>query len=256
MHPYVDKIIDYVHNKNVSVALSSNLSIKFENRIDKIIKSNPDYLKISLSGFYPEAYNKTHEGGNIDLVKRNLFLLRELIDKYGSNTLVDINYHLYRDNSGKNLSKMKQLANKLGFILSETYALIMPLERVISHLDGSPDFQTKKLENNLLVTIDEGISASSKYPLKEKQCPFRENQININSDLSIPVCCTVWERGENIVAKNYLDTNLNEINLNKSKVDTCNKCMDLKLPEYNMGFNKEGWRKYASQKTITDIGEK
>ena len=114
----------------------------------------------------------------------------------------------------------------------------------------------KKLENNLLVTIDEGISASSKYPLKEKQCPFRENQININSDLSIPVCCTVWERGENIVAKNYLDTNLNEINLNKSKVDTCNKCMDLKLPEYNMGFNKEGWRKYASQKTITDIGEK
>jgi len=256
LHPYVDKIIDYVHNKNVSVALSSNLSIKFENRIDKIIKSNPDYLKISLSGFYPEAYNKTHEGGNIDLVKRNLFLLRELIDKYGSNTLVDINYHLYRDNSGKNLSKMKQLANKLGFILSETYALIMPLERVISHLDGSPDFQTKKLENNLLVTIDEGISASSKYPLKEKQCPFRENQININSDLSIPVCCTVWERGENIVAKNYLDTNLNEINLNKSKVDTCNKCMDLKLPEYNMGFNKEGWRKYASQKTITDIGEK
>ena len=256
LHPYVDKIIDYVHNKNVSVALSSNLSIKFENRIDKIIKSNPDYLKISLSGFYPEAYNKTHEGGNIDLVKRNLFLLRELIDKYGSNTLVDINYHLYRDNSGKNLSQMKQLANKLGFILSETYALIMPLERVISHLDGSPDFQTKKLENNLLVTIDEGISASSKYPLKEKQCPFRENQININSDLSIPVCCTVWERGENIVAKNYLDTNLNEINLNKSKVDTCNKCMDLKLPEYNMGFNKEGWRKYASQKTITDIGEK
>ena len=82
------------------------------------------------------------------------------------------------------------------------------------------------------------------------------NQININSDLSIPVCCTVWERGENIVAKNYLDTNLNEINLNKSKVDTCNKCMDLKLPEYNMGFNKEGWRKYANQKTITDIGEK
>ena len=133
LHPYVDKIIDYVHNKNVSVALSSNLSIKFENRIDKIIKSNPDYLKISLSGFYPEAYNKTHEGGNIDLVKRNLFLLRELIDKYGSNTLVDINYHLYRDNSGKNLSQMKQLANKLGFILSETYALIMPLERVISH---------------------------------------------------------------------------------------------------------------------------
>ena len=29
LHPYIDKIIDYVHQHNVAVALSSNLSIKF-----------------------------------------------------------------------------------------------------------------------------------------------------------------------------------------------------------------------------------
>jgi sulfatase maturation enzyme AslB (radical SAM superfamily) len=51
LHPYLDQIIDYVHEKNVAVALSSNLSIKFGDRIEKIIKSNPDYLKVSLSGF-------------------------------------------------------------------------------------------------------------------------------------------------------------------------------------------------------------
>ena len=45
---------------------SSNLSIKFRSRLDKIIQSNPDYLKVSLSGFYPEAYNNTHQGGDID----------------------------------------------------------------------------------------------------------------------------------------------------------------------------------------------
>ena len=184
-----------------------------------------------------------------------MYLLRKLIDQYKSNTLVDINYHLYKDNSGENLNQMKKLADELGFILSETYALIMPLERVISHLNGSPDRQTKSLNSNLLVTIDEGIEASSKNSLPEKSCPFRENQININSDLTIPVCCTVWERGENIVAKNFLDSSLDEINANKRKVDLCNKCMELKLPEYNMGFNKEGWAKFASQKTITDIGK-
>ena len=251
LHPYIDKIIDYVHEKNVAVALSSNLSIKFENRIEKIIKSSPDYLKISLSGFYPEAYNNTHQGGDINLVKSNLYLLRKLIDQYKSNTLVDINYHLYKDNSGENLNQMKKLADELGFILSETYALIMPLERVISHLNGSPDRQTKSLNSNLLVTIDEGIEASSKNSLPEKSCPFRENQININSDLTIPVCCTVWERGENIVAKNFLDSSLDEINANKRKVDLCNKCMELKLPEYNMGFNKARWHNYALQKACT-----
>ena len=256
LHPYLDKIIDYVHEKNVSVALSSNLSIKFENRIEKLINSNPDYLKISLSGFFPKAYNGTHQGGDINLVKNNLLLLRKLIDRYKSNTLVDINYHLYKDNCGENLDEMKNFAKKLNFIVSETYALVMPLERVFSHLKGTPDHQTKNLQDNLLVTIDEGINASSKYSLPKNSCPFRENQININSDLTIPVCCTDWERDKNVVSENYLETNLKEINYNKSKVEICKKCMNLKLPEYNMGFNKEGWTEYANQKTITDMGNK
>ena len=32
--------------------------------------------------------------------------------------------------------------------------------------------------------------------------------------------------------------------------------MNLRLPEYNMGFNKQGWKQYAKEKTITDIGDK
>ena len=132
----------------------------------------------------------------------------------------------------------------------------MPLERVISHVEGKPDLQTKLLEDNLLVTIDEGIKASSKSVLPENTCPFRENQININADLSVPICCTVWQRDENVVAKNFLESNLEEINNNKKNVDLCNKCMKLRLPEYNMGLNKNGWEEYAKKKTITDIGSK
>ncbi len=253
LHPYLSEIIDYVHEKNVAVALSSNLSINFRLRLDKIIQANPDYLKVSLSGFYPEAYNNTHQGGDIVLVKANLILLKKLIDKYKANTLVDINYHLYRDNSGKNIDEMEGFAKELGFIVSKTYALVMPLERVISHVEGKADLQTKLLEDNLLVTIDEGIDASSKVLLPKNTCPFRENQININADLSVPICCVVWERDGNIVAKNFLESNLNEINNNKQKVDLCTKCMELRLPEYNMGLNKNGWKEYAKQKTLTDF---
>ena len=100
------------------------------------------------------------------------------------------------------------------------------------------------------------IKASSEIPLPENTCPFRENQININADLSVPICCTVWQRDENVVAKNFLKSNLNEINSNKKNVDLCNKCMKLRLPEYNMGLNKKGWKEYAKQKTITDTGSK
>lgn len=255
LHPYLDKIIDYVHEKNVAVALSSNLSIKFSDRIERIIKADPDYLKVSLSGFYPQAYNNTHTGGDINLVKKNLILIRSLLDKYKAKTLIDINYHLYKDNSGDNIKQMQKFADDLGFIISKTYALVMPLERVISHLEGNPDSQTKKLEKNLLVTIDEGIKASSKFLLPKKTCPFRENQININSDLTVPVCCVVWERDKNVVAQNFLKTNLDKINKNKKQVSLCNKCMDLNLPEYNMGFNKKDWDAFAKKKTITDKGK-
>ena len=256
LHPYISDIIDYVHDKNVAVALSSNLSIKFGERIKKIIKSKPDYLKISLSGFYPKAYDNTHTGGDIDLVKKNLKLIKNYIDQFGSETLVDINYHLYRDNSGENLLKMEELTNDLGFILSKTHALVMPLERVMSHLDGNTDNQTSELQKNLLVTIEEGIEASSKIKLKDSSCPFRENQVNINSDLSVPVCCTVWERGSNVVAKNFLKSNVDEINNKKKQVELCNKCMKNNLPQYNMGFNQKLWKKYAKDKILNDVGSK
>ena len=252
LHPYLDDIINYVHQKNVAVALSSNLSINFDKRLERIIKSKPDYLKIPLSGFYPEAYNNTHQGGDIRLVKSNLYLLKYLLDKYKVNTLVDINYHMYKDNSGRNLTKIEELANELGFIVSKTYALVMPLERVISHQNGKPDFQTQTLETNLLVTIEEGIEASSKIKLPPNTCPFRENQININADLSVPICCTVWQRDENVVADNFLESSVTKINSQKKKASICSKCMELRLPEYNMGFNKDGWSSYASQKEITD----
>ena len=83
-------------------------------KIDIVAKCEPDYLKISLSGYYPEAYNNTHQGGDITLVKSNLYRLKYMLDKHNSNTLVDINYHLYKDNNGKNLKKMTELAEELG----------------------------------------------------------------------------------------------------------------------------------------------
>ena len=90
--------------------------------------------------------------------------------------------------------------------------------------------------------------------MPKNNCPFRENQININSDLTVPVCCTVWERENKLVSNNYLKTSLKNINENKKKVKFCKKCMELRLPEYNMGFNKKGWRSFARKKNIIDKG--
>lgn len=249
LHPKVSEIVDYVHQNGMAVALSSNLSLNFEQRIEKLVKSEPEYLKVSVSGYYSKAYNATHQGGDINLVKSNLYRIRHYMDKHKSNMLVDINYHLYRDNYGKNLEMFQSLAEELGFLLSTTYALIMPLERVINYLDGKPDIQTMMLQKNLLVDIDEAIDVSSQRIAKSTKCPFRENQVNVNADLTVPVCCTVFERGDNVVAKNFLETSLQEIEINKKNVKVCEKCMEKRLPEYNMGLNEEKWASVAKSKS-------
>jgi MoaA/NifB/PqqE/SkfB family radical SAM enzyme len=252
LHPQIDEVIEYAHLKNIAVAVSSNLSIKFEDRLDSLIKAGPDYLKVSVSGYFPDAYNNTHQGGDINLVKANLYKIRYLLDKYKSNTIVDINYHLYKDNSGKNLLKFKELANELNFIISESYALVMPLERVLNYLDGMPDAQVDKLQENLLVTIEEGIEASSKGVEPSTSCTFRDNQVNINADLTVPVCCTVFHRKGNIIAQNFLESTKEEVSQGKLNANICAKCMELRLPEYNLGFNRLEWDHFASQKLISD----
>ena len=252
IHPQIDTIIDLFHDEGIAVGISTNLSHYDFKKVEKMMKSNPDYVKISVSGYYPEAYNNTHQGGDINIVKSNLYKLAYLIENKKLDTLVDINYHLYKDNSGYNLEKMKGLAKELNFVMSTVHALVMPLERVIAYKEGNPDKQTTLLQDNLLVTIDEGIKASETIDL-HKICPFKANQMNINSDLTVPVCCLVFNRS-NIVASNYLETDISEINRQKEDADICNKCMELNLPQYNMGFNKESWNRYANQKKITDRG--
>jgi MoaA/NifB/PqqE/SkfB family radical SAM enzyme len=255
IHPEIDQIVRYAHQSNVAVALSSNLSLTIEDRLDKLIATGPDYLKVSVSGYYPSAYNRTHAGGDINLVKSNLYKLRYLIDKYKVGTLVDINYHLYNDNNKKNLEKFESLAEELGFLISKTFALIMPLERVIAHCEGKSDESTLTLNKSLLVTLEEGINASSKNRLPQNYCPFRENQVNINADLTVPVCCVVYERDGNMVSNNYLQTGIDEINSRKRDIRTCEKCSKLGLPEYNMGFNASQWSEIASLKQSYDNGK-
>jgi len=252
IHPQLDEIIRLFHDEAIAVGLSTNLSHEDFKKIERVLRANPDYLKISLSGYYQEAYQHTHQGGDIELVKSNLYKVAYLIRKLGLQTMVDINYHLYKDNSGENYARMKDLAEELGFIMSEVYALVMPLERVLNERQGKPDKQTEELQENLLVTIEEGVNASKQINL-EDGCPFMHNQMNINSDLSVPVCCLVYDR-KYLVSNNYLEDTLETIESRKDNSEICRTCMSYNLPQYNMGFNKGKWVQLASEKICTDLG--
>lgn len=260
LNPALPEMVSYLHRHGIAAALSSNLSIKNEPLLRKVIQQGPEYLKVSLSGYYPEAYNDTHSGGDIYLVRSNLLRLRYYIDKYRLNTVVDVNYHLYNNNNQRNLQKMQELCDELGFSLSKTYALVMPLERVIEKLEGRPSPSTLALEKKLIVTVEEGIRAANTAEYQNDQCdteqtkcPFLENQTIINWDLSVPICCTTFNRGPNIVATNFLTASRSQIAQNKQAAVICKTCTHHGLPAYNLGLNRKQWEATASTKPSTDL---
>jgi hypothetical protein len=234
----------------LAVAISSNLSMNLDNRLTEIVRSAPDYFKISVSGFTQNVYSSTHQGGDINLVKSNLYRLRYLMDMEKRSFLVDINYHLYRNNFGSELTDFKKLAKDLGFALSETYSLIMPLERVFNYLDGKPDYQTTDInENLLLVKIDEGIECGGGRALGERSCTYATNQVNINADLTVPICCLTFGRGpDTLVSSNYLSDDLSTITQRKKEMSICRRCQKEGLPEYNLGYNKASWDQFARRR--------
>jgi len=258
LHPKLPEMVALAHAHGFAVALSSNLSfgVKFGARLAKVIAEKPEYLKISVSGWSQSVYQTTHQGGDVNLVKSNLYFLRHVIDEVGEgDTLVDINYHLYRNNMGiDQLGRFRELADDLGFLLSTTHSLVMPLERVISLLDGEPDRITKNLDENLLtVPILDGIRISGEGSRGFDECPFAFNQLNINSDLTVPVCCTVYSRGSNVVSDNFLVDSLDDISARKRSVELCSRCMRERLPEYNLGLNRTMLDEFASKSGLIPV---
>ncbi|HPS21089.1 MAG TPA: radical SAM protein [Candidatus Omnitrophota bacterium] len=246
LHPDLASIIEHTHSLGVAAAVSTNLSIPSLDKIEKIIRSDPDYLKISVSGYCSEVYNTTHTGGDIELIKTNMRKLREFIDKYRVSTVVEVIYHLYANNTGDDLTKMKKLCDDLGFVFATCYANITPIERLIDYCEGRPDKQVRELSDLLLVNIDEALEVTKGY--RNSPCRFLTNQVNINWDRSVPLCCVCFDYKTSTVSADYLKDSLEDIFNKRKNHPICVKCMKYGFPPYLLGVNQKGWQKVADEK--------
>lgn len=245
LHPKLDSFINHLHNLGIAVAVSTNLSIESLEQIERIVKASPDYLKISLSGFYPEVYDTTHTGGNINLVKSNLYKLKDLIKQHESCIFVDVNYHLYKNNCGADLAEMKRLCDGLDFVLSPCYANVTPVERLIDYCGGNIDAKLNELLKLLLVTIDEGLEIGNPY--NHLPCRFLTNQVNINWDRSVPLCCVCFDMKNSTISLDYLKDSLGIISKRKENHPLCAKCKKYAISPYLLGVNQKAWREAAKK---------
>ena len=220
LHPHLAECITYLKEKNIYSVLSSNLSVS--KNLDEVLRINPDWLKVSLSGYYPDVYNTTHTGGNINLVKSNLYKIRYLIDKYKLATIVEVNYHRYLNNTGKDLEKIRELCEELDFILHDVNAFYMPMER---RLDFYKNKHVENLSDLMPLFIDKEVVPAKDFNVERlnMRCSFQTNQILIDCNGQLQLCCVTFDDMNNFDV-NYLDTSLPEIIKQKLAHKFCIQC--------------------------------
>jgi MoaA/NifB/PqqE/SkfB family radical SAM enzyme len=224
LHPNIAEIIRYNNGLGIGSGISTNLN--YGKYLEEVIKAEPDYIRVSTSGFGPKNYEITHTGGSWDTLYKNLLDAKIYIKKHDSKTIITILYHANKNN-------LYEFAAMRGFCVENGFRLEPLLSSVFS--DYAMDYIEKKplwegadlAKDIMLVSLDQILDhcadEHSKTCLGMRALPI------INWDLSVLLCCFYsYER----IAPNYLGITIDEIIERRNASDFCKKCIKYSLHRF------------------------
>ena len=221
LHPNLPEFIRILRNAEMRAHLSTNLNIK--RGLEAVIAENPDELKISLSGFSQSTYARAHVRGKLDLVKKNMRLVRDYADKYKATTKIWVGHHIYRSNR-QDMEPVRQLCAELGFRYHPIIAFYMPVERVLDVMEGKANPRDGGIVEDLVFKPGESQRANAHRRSGRFDCELRFNQTVINHDGTVALCCTVYDAA-NMLNVSYLDEDLDALDRRKYDHPFCSTCV-------------------------------
>jgi MoaA/NifB/PqqE/SkfB family radical SAM enzyme len=94
--PFLSKdlceMVKYCTDKNLATIVGTNGMLCGKENAEKIVESGMDILKIAVSGFRQNTYERYHKLGDIELIKNNLSDLYEAKKRHGSKLIVHVEY--------------------------------------------------------------------------------------------------------------------------------------------------------------------
>jgi MoaA/NifB/PqqE/SkfB family radical SAM enzyme len=225
LHPRLDELVRLVQERGIDCHLSSNLNLPVD--FDRLMRANPAYFKISLSGFTQESYGYSHRGGDIERVKKQMVLLAEARRRQGATTRIAVNYHRYRHNL-KDEPSMRRFAADLGFEFDPAWALLLPVEKMLAFPSGEAEGvsisdQDRELVAQLGLPLEAALSASRASG--RGGCALRERQVSMDFRGEVQLCCGTFDSARFSVG-NFLELPLNEIQARREAHPMCRRCME------------------------------
>lgn len=172
------KFVALCHKYNLPATISSNLNV-FDKHGPDILQEAPDTLMISVSGFTQPIYERSHKGGNIELVKANMVKVSQL---RSPKTHVQVSWHHYRYNEHE-MPLMRDYARKLGFAFVSYATSLLPLERALKVWETGTDDPKGE---DLLIPVMAAREAC--YERRHWDCDGQNRVLTVNGDGLITNC--------------------------------------------------------------------
>ena len=224
LHPKIHELVRIVQNAAIPCHLSSNLNLLPD--ADAIMAAQPASFKISTSGFTQEVYGISHRGGDIARVKKHMVELAAAKKRHNADTRIFVNYHRYRDNL-KEEPLMRAFAKGLGFDFEPAWALMFPLEKILTYVDeAAQDFplteEDHQLIDRLALPLKKTLEFAQKY--SSQPCSLRDSQVSIDFRGNVLLCCGIFDAVKYSIG-NYMDMPLDEIQRIRQSHQMCGLCM-------------------------------
>jgi MoaA/NifB/PqqE/SkfB family radical SAM enzyme len=228
------KIIKINNKLGIVSGISTNLNSR--RHLEEVIKTGTAQIRVSFSGTSEGSYEVTHTGGKVRKMLDNLNYLRRLIDKYNSDVLVEMYYHVYEDNIHE-YKEAVTLAKQLNFNIAPVTAMMFP-DFALDYNEGrklSVGAQTvhDKMIFSLNALMNDARMESNKNCLLNRVIPV------INWDITVMPCSNyLYSKIDN----NYLDSALQDIINTRTTCAVCKRCQSHSMHRY---FNPVKYNSYV-----------
>ncbi|MDR1922169.1 MAG: radical SAM protein [Candidatus Adiutrix sp.] len=227
LNPELPQMIEEARAAGLPVSISSNLNVEAD--LERVAAAGPDWFRVSVSGTGSD-YERTHAGGLWAKVLANMERLARSRDQARSRMRIEVYYHLYVHNQGRQLSEAREICKRFGFEFQPVQAYLIGLEEVSGQLKGRPfPPEAQQAASLLNVTIDQALLAARRDAALP--CPA-ENVIMVDWDLSAPVCLMYFDRKQPPLSGNFLQTPLAEIKRRRKASPLCALCRSQALHRY------------------------
>jgi MoaA/NifB/PqqE/SkfB family radical SAM enzyme len=259
VHPRLAECIAAIKSRGLRAEFSTNLN--FVRRLDDVLAARPDFIIISVSGFYQETYVKGHAGGDIEKVKANMKLLSEAHARAEHKTNISVNFHVYNDN-GHEVELMEEYAKSLGINFFTSLARAISMENTLQYCrskdpestpyeiqEGRPDWNKAlppigktyiETMDRLRIPPDKARAMYAHVPVSTV-CPVGAGSMFtfIRHDGKTSMCACVADR--RITVGDYLDTTPEKMMEQRTGHAICQQCLKYRTNLYFHIVDREKW---------------